>query len=71
MCAMNDADTIRALGGPTAVARLLGLETPNGARRVHNWIKRGIPFRVKVEHKAVFDKTVRKPRAKAQQTAEA
>ncbi len=58
---MNDADIIRELGGPTAVARSLGLEVPNGSRRVHNWIKRGIPFRIKVEHKSLFDKIARKP----------
>lgn len=59
MWAMNDADIIQAFGGPTALARSLGLETPDGSRRVHNWIKRGIPARVKVEHRALFDKIVR------------
>ncbi len=61
MQSMNDEEIIRALGGPTAVARSLGLDTPSGSRRVHNWIKRGIPFRVKVEHKALFDKISCKP----------
>ena len=51
---MKDAETIKSLGGPTAVARLLGLETPDGSRRVHNWIKRGIPAAIKVKHPEIF-----------------
>ena len=51
---MKDAETIKSLGGPTAVARLLGLDTPDGSRRVHNWIKRGIPAAIKVKHPEIF-----------------
>lgn len=69
---MNDAETIKSLGGPTAVARLLGLDTPDGSRRVHNWIKRGIPAAIKVKHPEIFLKAAparqhlaRKPRRAA------
>lgn len=54
MVGMNDAELIQSLGGPTAVARLLGFELPGGSRRVHNWIGRGIPAAVKVEHPRIF-----------------
>lgn len=53
---MTDAEIIESLGGATAVAKRLGLQTPDGARRVHNWIKRGIPPRVRLEHAALFRK---------------
>lgn len=51
---MNDAEIIKSLGGPTVLARRLGFKTPDGARRVHNWIARGIPAKVKLEHPAIF-----------------
>jgi hypothetical protein len=54
MRSMNDAEIIKSLGGPTAVARLIGLETPSGSRRVHNWIRRGIPAEIKVKHPQIF-----------------
>lgn len=50
---MTDADIIRALGGPTEVARRLGF-TSGGVQRVHNWLQRGIPARIKLEHPALF-----------------
>ena len=37
-------------GGDSAVARRLGYKLPSGARRVHNWRIRGIPFSVQLEH---------------------
>ena len=54
MWSMKDAETIQTLGGPTAVAKLLGFETPGGARRVHNWLKRGIPTSIKVQFAEIF-----------------
>ena len=51
---MTDAEIIQALGGPTVLARRLGLSTPDGSRRVHNWIKRGIPAKVRLENPRVF-----------------
>ena len=54
MRAMTDAEIIQALGGPTVLARRLGLSTPDGSRRVHNWIKRGIPAKVRLENPRVF-----------------
>lgn len=51
---MNDAELIQSLGGPTAVARRLGYELPDGARRVHNWVKRGIPAQVRLKHPSIF-----------------
>lgn len=51
---MTDSEIIQSLGGATAVAKLLGLKTPDGARRVHNWIKRGIPARIKLDNLSIF-----------------
>ena len=51
---MNDEQLIKSLGGPTKLARMLGYEGTAGSRRVHNWIKRGIPPRVKLENMAIF-----------------
>lgn len=58
---MTDAELIEFLGGATAVAKRLGFATPDGARRVHNWIKRGIPPRVKLDHASVFKKALAAP----------
>ena len=48
-----DAEKIRALGGPTEVARLLRLEK-FGPQRVSNWMRRGIPLRVQVDNPDLF-----------------
>lgn len=48
--AMTDAELIRLLGGDTAVAKRLGWPTLNGARRVNNWKRRGIPDSIKLKH---------------------
>lgn len=45
----TDAQLIDRLGGPTAVAKRLGM-WPNGVARVSNWKRRGIPARVLLEH---------------------
>lgn len=57
---MNDKDLILSLGGATAVAKLLKLKTPSGSRRVHNWMKRGIPASVKLDYPHIFLKKTKK-----------
>lgn len=49
----DDAARIEALGGATKVAELLGYGR-GGPQRVHNWIARGIPPRVKLDHPEIF-----------------
>ncbi len=50
-----DADLIQGLGGPTKVAELLGYDkAAGGVQRVQNWLKRGIPPAVKVQHPSLF-----------------
>jgi hypothetical protein len=52
---MNDAELIKALGGPTKVAELLGFDKANGGvQRVQNWLSRGIPPQVKVDFPHIF-----------------
>lgn len=51
---MTDEELIEKLGGATALAKRLGLKTPGGARRVHNWKKRGIPAQVKLDFQRLF-----------------
>ena len=51
----KDAELIAELGGPARVAEMLGYnKTAGGVQRVHNWIGRGIPARVKLAHAGVF-----------------
>lgn len=51
----TDKEIIANLGGATEVAKLLGYDlTKGGAQKVHNWIARGIPPKVKVEHPDLF-----------------
>jgi hypothetical protein len=51
----SDAQIIARLGGPAKVAELLGYDKSDGGiQRVCNWLKRGIPARVKVEHPDLF-----------------
>ena len=51
---MTDKETIERLGGPAKVAELLGLDKHGGTQRVHNWIARGIPAQVKLDHPEIF-----------------
>lgn len=52
---MTDKDRIKALGGPTKVAELLGYDkAKGGVQRVQNWLERGIPPAVKVEFPHIF-----------------
>jgi hypothetical protein len=48
----QDAELIAKLGGPSALARLLGPECSK--QRVHNWLTRGIPAAVKLRHPELF-----------------
>lgn len=50
----TDREIIERLGGPAEVARLLNYEKHNGTQRVHNWMTRGIPAQVKVDHPEIF-----------------
>ena len=50
----TDESLIKSLGGPAKVAELLGYDKDGGVQRVHNWCKRGIPPRVKVERADLF-----------------
>jgi len=51
---MTDAERIKSLGGPAKVARLLGFSAAGGTQRVHNWMTRGIPSKVKVDNPKLF-----------------
>lgn len=51
---MTDKAIIEKHGGPAKLARKLGFEKHNGTQRVSNWITRGIPPRVKLEHPELF-----------------
>jgi len=55
----SDETRIRALGGPTKLAQLLGYG-PGGAQRVSNWIARGIPSKVKVERPDLFMRPIKR-----------
>ncbi|RLL32498.1 hypothetical protein D9K80_13825 [Acinetobacter cumulans] len=46
-----DKATLLKLGGSTKVAELLGYKDK---QRVQNWMKRGIPARVKLEYPHLF-----------------
>lgn len=50
----TDKILIEALGGPAAVAKLLGYAPHGGVQRVHNWMKRGIPAKVKLDYPSFF-----------------
>nr|DAE23311.1 MAG TPA: hypothetical protein [Myoviridae sp. ctTK08] len=58
---MNDKQLIEQLGGSTKVAEMLGFKGVNGARRVNNWKKRGIPAQVKLDNPKLFPHTPVKP----------
>lgn len=50
----DDRKLIEDLGGPSKVAELLHFPKQGGAQRVQNWLTRGIPAKVKVEHPELF-----------------
>lgn len=51
---MDDKTLIESLGGPTRVCEILGYEKAGGVQRVQNWMTRGIPPKVKLEHPEIF-----------------
>lgn len=52
---MDDKALIAALGGPAKVAELMGYDkATGGVQRVHNWLERGIPSKVKLERPDLF-----------------
>lgn len=54
-----DRDLIEHLGGPTKVCELLRYDkAKGGVQRVQNWLSRGIPSRVKVDHPGIFMREV-------------
>lgn len=58
---MTDQELIESMGGPTKVAERLGYTKRGGVQRVSNWLRRGIPAAVKVQHPELFlDKQPRK-----------
>jgi hypothetical protein len=55
-----DSQIILAFGGPTALAKKLGLvPSGGGVQRVHNWLTRGIPAAVKWSRPDVFKPTAK------------
>jgi hypothetical protein len=51
----DDAALIHALGGPRKVCELLGYDKrTGGVQRINNWLNRGIPYKVKLEHAALW-----------------
>jgi hypothetical protein len=51
-----DAKLIDDLGGPAKVAELLGYTERGRVQRVFNWLKRGIPAKVKLERPDLFQR---------------
>lgn len=50
---MTDSELIAYYGGPTKLAKRLGLGA-YGVQRVSNWLTRGIPAAVKVQYPKLF-----------------
>jgi hypothetical protein len=50
----KDKALIEKLGGPAKLSELLGYKKKGGPQRVSNWMNRGIPSRVKLEHPELF-----------------
>lgn len=69
MARMNPTDQIKAdkaliehFGGPTKLAEILGYDKlRGGVQRVQNWMTRGIPSRVKLDHASLFLPNSKKP----------
>jgi hypothetical protein len=55
---MTDHEIISHYGGPTGFANLLGLTASGSVQRVSNWVKRGIPAEVKLQHPHLFGITI-------------
>lgn len=50
----DDKNVIRSLGGPAKLAELLGYAKRGGVQRVQNWMVRGIPAKVRLDHPHIF-----------------
>lgn len=64
-----DESLIKRLGGPAKVAQMLGYDKSGGVQRVHNWCKRGIPARVKIQRPDLFMLPLAEPAAQEAQRA--
>ena len=64
----TDRKLIAELGGPSRVASMLGIDD-KGTQRVHNWMRRGIPAAVRVEHPHLFMPNMAHAPANTAQTA--
>lgn len=64
----TDRKLIAELGGPSRVASMLGIDD-KGTQRVHNWMRRGIPAAVRVEHPHLFMPNMAQALANTAQTA--
>lgn len=60
---MDDKNLIEQLGGASKLADLLDLGE-GGVQRVHNWISRGIPPKVKLERPDLFLRHLTKKKLK-------
>ncbi|MXS85311.1 hypothetical protein ABO04_05095 [Nitrosomonas sp. HPC101] len=54
MSVSADRKLIESFGGPARVAELLRYKKKGGTQRVHNWMTRGIPSKVKLDHPDIF-----------------
>lgn len=50
----EDYALIQSYGGPTKVARMIGLKGHAGSIRVWNWQFRGIPAEIKLQYPEIF-----------------
>ena len=57
---MNDKKLIYALGGVAALSKKLGYK---GTSCVGNWVKRGIPSKVKLNNQSLFAKAEKQLKA--------
>lgn len=63
---MEDAELIRAYGGPSRLAELLGYDKERGGvQRVQNWLTRGIPSGVKLMRPDLFLDSQGRPKSVA------
>jgi len=62
----EDKQIIEGLGGPASVAEILGYDKRGGVQRVHNWLSRGIPPKVKLQHPEIFLNPPQPPTGKSE-----
>jgi len=58
-----DKAVIAHLGGPTKLAQKLGFPPIGGVQRVYNWLDRGIPAYVWLQHIEIFSEAERETRS--------